>query len=94
MKRNIYSWRSCQHKQPRQKFCPAYSKRCNNAGKDGHFARVCKSIGIDSGRAVSRKSYMKTQMQHANQVELEDVYSNEELCITDHNKNKKDNTNG
>ena len=38
-------WCNSKHKQPRQKFCPVYSKRYNKCGTLGHFSRVCRSSG-------------------------------------------------
>ncbi|CAB4002062.1 Hypothetical predicted protein [Paramuricea clavata] len=86
-------WCSGQHKQPRQRFCPVYSKRCNKCGTLRHFARACRNAGNVPGSVESRKPYRQLQQQqYANQVE--DNYVNEELSMTDHDMNKQDNANG
>ena len=88
-------WCSGQHKQPLQRFCPAYSKRCNKCGTLGHFARACRNAGNVPGSVESRKPYIQSQQQqYANQVEVEDNYVNEELFMTDHDMNKQENANG
>ncbi|CAB3979301.1 Transposon Ty3-G Gag-Pol poly [Paramuricea clavata] len=90
--RNPCFWCSGQHKQTRQRFCPAYSKRCNQCGTLGHFARACRNAGNVPGSVESRKPYMQLQQQqYANQVEVEDNYVNEELFMTDHDMNKQEN---
>ena len=76
-------WCNSKHKQPRQKFCPAYSKRCNKCGTLGHFARVCRSSEI------YLPSQQQQQQQHANQLEVEDNYANEELFVVDSDQNKQ-----
>ena len=72
-------WCNSKHKQPRQKFCPACSKRCNKCGTLGHFARVCRSSGNSESRKIYLPSQQQRQQQHANQLEVEDNYANQEL---------------
>ena len=38
-------WCSGNHKEPRQQYCPAFRKRCNNCDIIGHFSRACRSRG-------------------------------------------------
>ena len=82
-------WCNSKHKQPRQKFCPAYSKRCNKCGILGHYARVCRSSGNSESRKIYLPSQQQQQQQHANQLEVEDNYANEELFVVDSDQNKQ-----
>ncbi len=81
--------------QPRQRFCTAYSKRCNKCGTLEHFVKACRNAGNVPGSVESRKLYMQPQQQqqYANQVEMEDNYANEELFMTDQDMNKQENAN-
>ena len=65
------SWCADYHKQPRQKFCPAFRRKCNKCGILGHFSKVCRSTS--NGRRYKEKSH---QIQHESEEELFVVDSN------------------